>query len=148
MVNAFSTGPLENEVVFGAESHTVSQTAWTKVLNNHPCQKVYATILVFALDGRKVLLHHTILAVAPRASGFDVADVSGANEFEVQVAIWPRRDADAVLLSVFGKDETGALVAAHRLVHQELTPIHELAFADDDPRVQPSAKRSSDAGDA
>ena len=148
MAYAYSPGPLENQVTFGAQSHTMSKTVWTKVLNNHHCDKVWATILVFALDGTKHLIDHAILCLDPMSSHFRVSDVSCANEFEVQVGIWPRMDADDVLVGVFGKDECGVLNPSHRLVHQEMTPIEDLCFLNNDPRVSPSAQRPENAAGA
>ena len=141
MAHAYSTGPLENEVVFGSLSHTESKTAWTKVLNNNPCHTIRATILVFALNGTKTPIDSVTLTVRPMASAFHVSDVSSANQFEVEVGIWPRRAADDVLLGMFGKLENGALNPSHRLVHQEWTPVDDLSYPEDDAKVATSDRR-------
>lgn|GEM_PF-3579775 len=137
MAHAYSTGPLENEVVMGAASHPSSETVWTKVLNNHQYRTIRATIHVFQLNGTKTLIDSVSLAVGPMSSGFHVSNVSSALEFEVQIGISPWKAADDVLIGVFGKDASGNLNPSHRLVQQELTPI-------DDPSctVDPNAKSS------
>lgn len=144
MAHAYSTGPLENAVGLGSLTTTESKTAWSKVLNNNHHRRIRATIRVFRLNGAKTLIDRVTLAVGPGASGFHVSDVSGAPQFEVQIAISPGRGADDVLVGVFGKDEAGNLNPSHRLVHQELTPIDDLSYLDDDPDAQASDERQAD----
>jgi hypothetical protein len=140
---AFSTGPLENATPAGPSSATV----WTKVLNNHHHTRIRATVKVFRLNGYKTLLSQTSFKVDPMASRFTFMDVSAAPQFEVQISICPGRDPDDVLVSVFGKDMAGNLNPSHRLVQQELTPIGDLTFTDDDPDVTDPSGRPAPSGD-
>ncbi len=124
----YSTGPMENAI---GPDDTSSATAWTKVLNNHEYKAITAKIKVFRLNGTKTLIDTARLTVNPLSSAFNVSDVSGAFEFEVQVAVSPTKDADDVLIGVFGKDAAGNLNPSHRVVHEELTRIDELTPIDD-----------------
>jgi len=113
----FSTGPIENAI--GTSELSVSKTVIVKVLNNGDC-RTHVRIKLFALDGTKREVDCQPLSVSRRASAFVILDVAELFEFEIQIAI--EKDHD-VLVSVWGKDENGNLVAAQRLVHQELVEI-------------------------
>ncbi len=127
MTHAYSTGPMENT------GSNRSALVFTKVLNNDHCRPVQATIRVFGLNGTKTLIDTVTLAIGPLASNYHTTDVSLTPEFEVEVAIFPRKAAEDVLVGVFGKLDSGDLNPSHRLVHREMTPIDDLCFPFDDP---------------
>ncbi|MBP0726500.1 hypothetical protein J5Y03_15170 [Bacillus sp. RG28] len=118
MALVYSTGPMEN--VF---NNPQSFTVLTAVLNNHKHKTITAKIEVFKLNGKKILIDSATLTIAPGSSFFHLSDVSKTTEFEIQIGISPSNDPDDVLIGVFGRDANTNLVAAHRVVHKELTRI-------------------------
>jgi len=121
---AFSTGPLENQL---DSDGTIAKTVWIKVLNNRREKSITARIRVFHLDGTKTLIFQNELTVDPGSSAFNTVDLSDTDfEFEVQYDV----NHHGALVSVFTKDETGNLVAAHRVLNSEFTPIHRLSTPD------------------
>lgn len=122
MIVIYSTGPLENAI--GISKPGASSTVWVKVLNNNRECKTNVEVKVFKLDGHKQEVFCKPLTINPLASGFVFADVSMLDEFEVRIIV--KNEPANVLVSVFGKDCEGRLVAAHRLVHSELKLIKKI----------------------
>jgi hypothetical protein len=125
----YSTGPLENQN--GTAGGTIAQTCFVKILNNHHADSgrfVTANIYAFRLDGTKTLIFKTSLTVRPASSQFARVDVSTSLEYEIEIEILPAESGKDVLVAVFPKDASGALVAAQREVSSELTRIEHLTF--------------------
>lgn len=119
MSKVYSTGPIENAI--GINTLRVSSNVVVKLLNNNNENDAIVTIKVFSLNGTKTQVFSDTVRIDPRSSEFRVINVANLFQFEVQIKVI--RDRDNVLISVFGEDSNGLLVAAHRLVHSELTLI-------------------------
>lgn len=110
----YSTGPVENAVnTFTLPG--ISRTFFVKALNNGE-RSARVQIRLFRLNGTKVLRDTRTFTLAPGTSTFRVLNVSQLLQFEVQI----KTDSDKVLLSGWGKNASGILVAAHRFAHEEL----------------------------
>ncbi|KMY42805.1 hypothetical protein [Peribacillus loiseleuriae] len=121
----YSTGPLNNETDLVGPP-TQSKTVTTNILNNHKHTTITADIKVFSLQGvgTKVLIDSTTLTIPPNTQKF-TATLTNTLVFEVVIKIHKSEDKNAVLIGVFGKDASGNLNPSHRLVHRELTRIHD-----------------------
>lgn len=116
----YSTGPIENQ---GYNDATVSKTAVINILNNDRDRTVEVRFKVFALNGSKDLLKEGTLNIPPLSSDRRVVNVD-VLRWEVQILVVNEDDA---LLSVWGKDRSNILVAAHRVLHDELILIDALS---------------------
>lgn len=119
MSKLYSTGPIENAIKINTPG--VSSNIIIKLLNNNLNQSAEVEVKVFSLDGTKTQIFVDTIQVNPHSSTFRIVDVSKVLEFEVQIKVI--RNSNHVLISVFGEDSNGVLVAAQRLVHSELTVI-------------------------
>jgi hypothetical protein len=120
----FTTGPLEN----AAERSSTS--FWVKVLNNNSNDAVKANVVAFNLNGQKTPINIGVpeFEVAPLSSSYIVIEGLGV-EFTVEVQVDNGEPVTSnTLLGGFGKDASGNLVSAHRLVHSEWTRITCEAF--------------------
>ncbi|MFB5676306.1 hypothetical protein ACE3NQ_07895 [Paenibacillus terreus] len=116
-INKYSTGPVENAVGnVGAPGE--SRTFFVKALNNgHKAARV--KILLYRLNGSKVLVETRTFTLPAQSSNFRALNVANLLQFEVQI----KTDSPRVLVSGWGKNAKGRLVAAHRFVQEELIKI-------------------------
>lgn len=113
----YSTGPVENAIGnFGTPGE--SRSFFVKALNNgHKTARV--KILLYRLNGSKVLVETRTFTLPAKSSNFRVLNVANLLQFEVQI----KTDSRNVLVSGWGKNAKGRLVAAHRFVQEELSKI-------------------------
>ncbi|WP_211746152.1 hypothetical protein [Paenibacillus sp. Marseille-Q4541] len=110
----YSTGPVENAINL-ATVPGESRTFFAKAINNGPTTAV-VRIKLYRLNGEKVLITNTTLTLAPGASGFRILNVANLVQFEVEYTTHSKH----VLVSGWGKNVNGRLVAAHRFSPTEL----------------------------
>ncbi|MCR8642755.1 hypothetical protein NV379_08770 [Paenibacillus sp. N1-5-1-14] len=111
----YSTSPVENAKGISGLPGTSVQF-FAKALNNSK-KKATITFQLFRLNGQKVLLDTQTFTLAPGSSGFRTFDVSQLFQFEVVFTV----SNCNVLVSGWGKNKAGQLVAAHRFAQAELT---------------------------
>lgn len=110
----YSTGPVENAIgVTGLPG--ASRTIFVKALNNGK-KSATVTIQLFALNGKKILKATRTLKLAAGSSGFIELNVANLFQFEVSITT----NSNRVLVSAWGKNKNGNLVAAHRFTQNEL----------------------------
>lgn len=114
MTLILTTGAVENAVT------NPSVNLFVKVLNNNDSQPVQAEITLYSLDGVKNVIGTVVREVAPFATDFEIFDVSNVLQFEAQVSL---DQSERVFVSIWGKDANASLVAAHRFVPAELSPL-------------------------
>lgn len=114
MRRILTTGPVEN----AAGNPSVS--LWVKVLNNDELRPVKADISVYTLNGAKNLLGSAVRQIAPLSSDYEIFDITNVLEYEAQISL---DREEMVFVSVWGKDANADLVAAHRFVPAELSPL-------------------------
>lgn len=119
MIKVYSTGPVENAI--GVTTLSISSTIMVKLLNNNKCNNANVEVKVFKLDGTKTQTFSENIIINNNSSTFRVIDVSDLFQFEVQIKV--KSEINDVLISVFGEDSNGELVAAQRFVHSELQVI-------------------------
>ncbi|QGT98694.1 hypothetical protein SYNTR_0101 [Candidatus Syntrophocurvum alkaliphilum] len=137
MIRLYSTGPVENA---GFET---SLGLIIKVQNNNPMDsniETIAHITVFSLNGVKSETFQSTVSVSPQASQFETVDVSELLEYEAQIRL---ENATNALVSIWGKDENGKLVAAHRFVQQELNLLKEYNNNKTTPKKTTNTKRKT-----
>ena len=112
----YSTGPLNNRTLDGSiVSKNIIINASHRGRDAHG--KVH--IKVYALNGRRRLIASLFFKVGPLSSAFKHINVSKAKQYEVQIS---SSDKD-ILFAVFGVSPKNKYVAAHRVIHSELTRI-------------------------
>lgn len=119
MIKVYSTGPVENAI--GVTTLSISSTIMVKLLNNNKYNNANVEVKVFKLDGTKTQTFSENIIINNNSSTFRVIDVSDLFQFEVQIKV--KSEINDVLISVFGEDSNGELVAAQRFVHSELQVI-------------------------
>ncbi|MGM1048226.1 hypothetical protein SAMN05661091_4708 [Paenibacillus uliginis N3/975] len=110
----YSTGPVENAINV-ATLPGESRTFFVKAVNNGQ-SSARVEIKLFRLNGSKVLVDTRTFTLAAGSSAFRVLNVSQLLHFEVQI----RTDSTHVLVSGWGKNASGRIVAAHRYTPEEL----------------------------
>lgn len=116
MVRKYSTGPLNNLTVYGK---LVSKNIIVNSINQHHRHVAKVKIKVYALNGKKKLIHIVTLRVKPNSSTFHILNVAKTMQYEVQFIT----NQPKVLFASFGISTTDRYVAAHRVVNSELTRI-------------------------
>lgn len=114
-IYVYSTGPVENTIGGGA-TPGASETVYAKALNNSNCKRARVIIRLYRLNGHKKLVATRTLSLAPLSSGFAVLDVAELVQYEVRFVTFSKK----VLVSAWGKDAEGNLVAAQRFTQAEL----------------------------
>lgn len=113
----YSTGPLENEV------HKPADFALVKILNNAAVGAVGAQVKAFDLNGSKQLIDEQNFIVPAGASDFFVVeDLAPTFQYEIQVTLTGDA-ARKALVTVFPEEKNHTLVAAHRVLHSELSVV-------------------------
>ncbi|MFB8372254.1 hypothetical protein ACWIE6_00470 [Paenibacillus taichungensis] len=110
----YSTGPVENAI----NTATVpgeSRTFFAKAVNNGSSNAT-VRVRLFRLNGAKALVSTFTFTLAPGSSSFRVLNVANLVQFEVEYTTTSKH----VLVSGWGKNATGRLVAAHRFSPTEL----------------------------
>lgn len=110
----YSTGPVENAIGIAGLPGT-SRTLLVKALNNGK-KTATVTIRLFALNGKKVLKATRTFTLAAGVSDFSEFNVANFLQFEVTIST----NSKYVLVSAWGKNVNGRLVAAHRFTQREL----------------------------
>ncbi|WP_158702746.1 hypothetical protein [Paenibacillus faecalis] len=110
----FSTGPVENAINVTTLPGE-SRTFFVKAVNNGRTS-ARVQIRLFRLNGEKVLVATRTFTLAPGSSAFRVLNVAQLAQFEVQI----RTNSRHVLVSGWGKNAAGRIVAAHRYTPEEL----------------------------
>lgn len=111
----YSTGPLNN---LSFNNRIVSKNIIIDAIHRGNDQaKVH--IKVYALNGRRRLIASRSFVVGPLSSAVKFINVSMAKMYEVQIST----DDRDVLFAVFGVSPRNKYVAAHRVLHSELTRI-------------------------
>lgn len=110
----YSTGPVENAINLSTVPGE-SRTFFAKAVNNGS-STAKVRIRLFRLNGEKTLVRSVIFTLAPGASGFRVLNVANLVQFEVEFTT----NSKHVLVSGWGKNASGRLVAAHRFSPTEL----------------------------
>lgn len=111
-----STGPIENNAVLGVRP---TQLLTVKVLCRNTVDAVSVTIQGYVLDATRTLYVNEVLHIAPNevVTRNYFADLDG---FEFIFTTGPAA-AEAVGISVWGKQSSGQLADAHRVVEHEST---------------------------
>jgi hypothetical protein len=112
----YSTGPLNN---LSFNNTIVSKNIIINAIHRGRNDQVRVRIKVFALNGRRRLIASRSFVVGPLSSAVKFVNVSMAKQYEVQFKV---NDKD-VLFAVFGVSPRNKYVAAHRVLHSELTRI-------------------------
>jgi hypothetical protein len=115
----YSTGPVENSVNVD-DSFTppgASSFVFVKALNNSTCNSARVRVKLFELNGRKRLVSNQSFTLRRFESNFVILDVATLAQYEVQIFTSHK----SVLVSAWGKNADGQLVAAQRFTQQELT---------------------------
>lgn len=115
----YSTGPVENSVNVDTTFTPpgASSFVFVKALNNSTCINVRVRVKLFELNGTKQLVSNQLFTLGRFQSDFVILDVATLAQYEVQIFTSHRN----VLVSVWGKNADGQLVAAQRFVQRELT---------------------------
>ncbi|KRF21563.1 hypothetical protein [Paenibacillus sp. Soil787] len=112
----YSTGPLNN---LAFSNRIVSKNIIINAAHRGRDDQEKVHVKVFALNGRRRLIASLSFVVGPLSSAIKIIDVSKAKAYEVQFS---SNDRD-ILFAVFGISPKNKYVAAHRVVHSELTRI-------------------------
>jgi len=112
----YSTGPINN-LTFG--NKIVSKNIIINANHRGRNDQERVNVKVFALNGRRRLIASLSFVVGPLSSAVKFIDVSKTKAFEVQFS---SIDTD-ITFAVWGVCPTNKYVAAHRVVHSELTRI-------------------------
>ncbi|MDQ0062225.1 hypothetical protein [Paenibacillus harenae] len=117
----YSTGPVENSVNVDTTFTPpgASSFVFVKALNNSTCNNVRVRVKLFELNGAKRLLTDRLLTLSRFQSDFVILEVASLAQYEVQILTGNRK----VLVSVWGKNADGQLVAAQRFTQRELTKV-------------------------
>lgn len=115
MIN-YSTGPLNNLTFNGS---IVSKNIIIDAIHRGRDVHGKVHIKVFALNGTRRLIASRSFKVGPLSSAVKFVNVSMAKMYEVQIS---SSDKD-ILFAVFGVSSRDKYVAAHRVLHSELTRI-------------------------
>ncbi|WP_440116658.1 hypothetical protein [Paenibacillus sp. QZ-Y1] len=110
----YSTGPVENAINL-ATVPGESRTFFAKAVNNGR-STAQVRVRLYRLNGAKVLISTVTFTLAPGASSFRVLNVANLVQFEVEFTT----NSKHVLVSGWGKNASGRLVAAHRYSPTEL----------------------------
>jgi hypothetical protein len=116
MIRKYSTGPLNN---LTANDKIVSKNIAVNSINQNLQQNAKVTIKVYALNGKKKLIHTVTLIVKPNSSTFNNFNVAKTKQYEVQFIT----NQPKVLFASFGISPKDRYVAAHRVINSELTRI-------------------------
>ncbi|NQX66892.1 hypothetical protein HQN90_12230 [Paenibacillus alba] len=116
MIRKYTTGPLNN---LTEKDKTVSKDIVVNSLNQHQHKNVKVRIKVYALNGKKKLIHHVAFIVKPNASTYNSFFVGNAKQYEVQFMTNQLK----VQFASFGISPKDRYVAAHRVINSELTRI-------------------------
>lgn len=112
----FTTGPVENVIEGGPIG--ISNQVYVKALNNCKTNNAKVRIKVYSLNtGHKKLVDSKSFTLTPWQSDFERFITNSYVQYEIEVSV---SSAD-VLVTVWGKNRAGRLVAAHRFTQQELT---------------------------
>ncbi|SFS67121.1 hypothetical protein [Paenibacillus sp. BC26] len=114
MVRKYTTGPLNN---LTEKDKTVSKDIVVNSLNQNQHKNVKVRIKVYALNGKKKLIHNIALTVKPNASTYNSFFVGNAKQYEVQFIT----NLSNVQFASFGISPKDRFVAAHRVINSELT---------------------------
>jgi hypothetical protein len=109
----YSTGPVENAINISTLPGE-SRTFLVKAVNNG-LSSARVKIQLFRLNGKKVLVATRTFTLAAGSSDYRVLNVAQLFQFEVQI----KTDSKKVLVSGWGKNASGRLVAAHRYTPEE-----------------------------
>jgi hypothetical protein len=123
-----TTGPIENQggqklIVDVLNNNQMNNQGDGKGNNN---ANAFITITVFSLDGTKKEIDSKSFYVNPQESKRKKFDISGVNRYTVEIQNGNGgggKDGDNLLVSVWAKDKSGNLLAAQRLVNEELTNL-------------------------
>jgi hypothetical protein len=116
MAIRYTTGPLNN-LRFG--NKIVSKNIIIDAAHRGRFDREKVNVKVFALNGRRRLIASLSFVVGPLSSAFKIIDVSKTKAYEVQFS---SVDND-IQFAVFGISPKNIYVAAHRVLHSELTRI-------------------------
>lgn len=116
MIRKYSTGPLNN---LTEKDKIVSKDIAVNSINQHQHKNARVRIKVFALNGKKKLIHNVVFTVRPNASTFNSFFVGNTKQYEVQFIT----NQSKVQFASFGISPKDRYVAAHRVINSELTRI-------------------------
>ncbi len=116
MIRKYSTGPLNN---LTEKDKTVSKDIVVNSLNQHQHKNARVRIKVYALNGKKKLIHNVAFNVKPNESTYNSFFVGNAKQYEVQFITNQLK----VQFASFGISPRDRYVAAHRIINSELTKI-------------------------
>ncbi|MBO7743149.1 hypothetical protein I8J29_03010 [Paenibacillus sp. MWE-103] len=116
MIRRYTTGPLNN---LTEKDKTVSKDIVVNALNQNQRVNAKVRIKVYALNGKKKLIHNAAFIVKPNASTYNSFFVGNAKQYEVQFST----DHLKVHFASFGISPKDRFVAAHRVINSELTRI-------------------------
>lgn len=115
MVHKYSTGPLNNLTM---NDRIVSKEIVVNSLNQSQLT-ARVRIKVYALNGKKILIHSVSFKAKPHSSTYHTFNVAETKQYEVQFIT----DQPKVLFASFGISPKDRYVAAHRVINSELTRI-------------------------
>lgn len=110
MAITYTTGPMEQQ---GSGVTNVR----VKV-SNESATAVSVRIRVFDLNGTRVVIGSASFTVPANTSTFRTFNVAGTGQYEVEIELSHNEN---VFVSSWGRTSGGALVAAHRVVHSEMS---------------------------
>ncbi|SDW08350.1 hypothetical protein [Paenibacillus sp. CF384] len=116
MIRKYSTGPLNN---LTEKDKTVSKDIVVNSLNQNQQANAKVRIKVYALNGKKKLIHNVVFTVKPNASTYNSFFVGKAKQYEVQFIT----NQSKVQFASFGISPKDRFVAAHRVINSELTRL-------------------------
>ncbi|QHT62283.1 hypothetical protein GXP70_21405 [Paenibacillus lycopersici] len=116
MIQKYTTGPLNN---LTEKDKTVSGSIVVNSLNQSQHRNARVRIKVYALNGKKKLIHNVKFMVKPHASTYNSLFVGNAKQYEVLFIT----NQSKVQFASFGISPKDRYVAAHRVINSELTRI-------------------------
>lgn len=119
---AYTTGPIENAT--GLTTQVASQL-FAKVLNHNMADFATVEVRIFRLDADlRELVGTSTITVGPKSSDFQVVFLpANTFQYEVLFIIDTNANPDFVLVSSWGKNAAGEIIAAQRVVHAEMHRI-------------------------
>jgi hypothetical protein len=112
----YTTGPLNNISLDGS---IVSKNIIINAAHRGRDDQEKVHVKVFALNGRRRLIASRTFIIDQLSSAVKIINVSMTKAYEVQITT---TDSD-VFFAVFGVSPRNEYVAAHRVVHSELTRL-------------------------
>lgn len=115
----YSTGPIENSM---GTTTQISSQVFAKVLNHNTNDFATVGVRVFRLDvNQRQFIGSASITVGPKSSDFSVIPLPlNTLEYEVLFVIDTNANPNLVLVSSWGKNASGEIIAAQRMVHEEM----------------------------